>query len=117
MDNHWNFRVIHEVTSIPDPDAPEERWGIHEVHYKDGKPYAYTENPVTVCSYEDIEGLSWYYETMAEAFDKPVLTPADFGLVPLPPVLPETVTSIDVLSPSVGELRGDVIAGTGKQLE
>lgn len=69
---HWNYRVIEFVTPEDEP------WfSIHEVHYRDGKPYAYTEDPAAVCS-ETTDGLRWVLARMAEAIDKPALRERDF---------------------------------------
>ena len=70
--NTWNHRVIQFV------DTDGEPWyAIHEVHYDDGKPVMYTEDPVPVAS-ENIEGMRWQLEMMTKALDRPILKEADF---------------------------------------
>lgn len=54
----------------------EESFGIHEVYYEEGEDdtrvCGWTENPTEVVC-EDMEGLRWHLERMAEALGKPVL--------------------------------------------
>lgn len=75
--NTWNYRVIEFVCPVTD-----EPWrAIHEVHYKDGKPTAYSEQPAAVTSCDDSgaqQQLGWVLDRMREALDKPVLVEADF---------------------------------------
>jgi hypothetical protein len=69
----WNHRVIRETQ----PDGSE--WlGIHEVHYReDGRPRAYTAEPIGVVG-ETLEELAWVLDHMRIALGKPVLSDADF---------------------------------------
>lgn len=70
----WNYRVIEFV------DPSGEPWrAIFEVHYRDGLPVAYTEEPAVVLSDEENnDGLAWALDRMREALDKPVLVERDF---------------------------------------
>lgn len=71
----WNYRVMSFRHG-------EDAWlAIHEVHYQDGMPIAYTESPAVVMwDTEDgtIAGGMKCLERMKEALLKPVLTEADF---------------------------------------
>lgn len=69
----WNYRVMSFKYG-------EEAWqAIHEVHYRDGEPIAYTVNPAVVMwDSDDVDGGARCLERMREAFSKPVLTDADF---------------------------------------
>lgn len=71
----WNYRVM-EFT------AEGDSWrAIHEVHYTNGVPTAYTANPAVV--FWDQDGTNdqgpWVLDRMREALGKPVLTEKDFG--------------------------------------
>jgi hypothetical protein len=79
---HWNHRVIEFV----DFDGTPYRQ-IHEVHYEDGIPYGYTENPAVVMG-ETNEVLRLTLERMLKCLDKPVLVESDF----MQPSLPQTET-------------------------
>lgn len=69
----WNYRVL----SFRHGD---EAWqAIHEVHYRDGVPIAYTETPAVVLwDPDDVDGGLRSLERMREALSKPVLTDTDF---------------------------------------
>lgn len=58
----------------------EKAWqAIHEVHYRDGVPIAYSQDPaVVMCALDDVDGGTRSLERMREALSKPVLTDADF---------------------------------------
>lgn len=60
----------------------EEAWqAIHEVHYQDGVPIAYTQDPAVVMwGPDDVDGGTRSPERMWEALSKPVLTAADFKI-------------------------------------
>lgn len=70
----WNYRIIKH----PDEHG-EEVYGIHEVHYKDGKAEAFTEHPIVVGN--SIEELRSVLESIASAFrnPNPILNASDFG--------------------------------------
>jgi hypothetical protein len=68
----WNYRVIE--TGAGD----ETSRAIHEVHYEDGVPVAYTENPAPIVWESDDEEPKRVLERMREALDKPVLREEDF---------------------------------------
>ena len=75
----WNHRVLlHKGT-----DAGEDYYGIHEVHYEDGVPRAYTTNPVEVGG-ESVKSLKITLERMLRCLELPVLTPEDFKHDTLP---------------------------------
>lgn len=72
----WNYRVIEFDGTDGEP------WrAIHEVHYRNGQPAAYSDTPAgivwhpTADGWEDPRAL---LERLASALDKPILTPADF---------------------------------------
>lgn len=71
----WNYRVIEFVTPGGEP------WrSIHEVHYVDEVPIAYSESPACIVWDVD-EGYSaalFTLKRMRKALDKPVLVEADF---------------------------------------
>lgn len=68
----WSYRVIEFV------DLDGEPWfAIHEVHFQDGKPAAYSENPAAVCS-ETPEGMQWCLDRMRKALALPALRERDF---------------------------------------
>lgn len=70
---HWNHRVIEYVDTDGSP------WfQIHEVYYDaEGKPQAYTENPVPVHGV-NVEEISKTLERMQACLSKPVLKETDF---------------------------------------
>lgn len=71
---HWNHRVIEFV----DPDGTPWR-AIHEVHYVNHLPVAYTEEPAVVGGEgESNDGLRWTLDRMREALEKPILVERDF---------------------------------------
>lgn len=67
----WNHRIIKNE------DEWGDWYGIHEVYYKKGEPWLYSEEPLGV-SGETIEELKNTHEQMAEAFTLPILTENDF---------------------------------------
>lgn len=66
----WNYRIIQFA----------EHLALHEVHYRDGVPFAYTEEPCTFVSdldeYDDIAG--GLRMALRDATEKPVLMESDF---------------------------------------
>lgn len=77
---HWNHRVIQHT--LPDGEV---LYAIREVFYDmdDDTPYARTDGFVldpTGVQAETLDGLRQYIEWMLLALEKPVLTPADFGV-------------------------------------
>lgn len=74
MSEHtWNYRVIEFV----DPDSSEVWRQIHEVHYENGKPVTYSENPAPVYGNTD-DDLHAVLERMRDAIGKAHLVEADF---------------------------------------
>jgi hypothetical protein len=72
---NWNYRVIEFVTE------DGEVWrSIHEVHYVDGVPKAYSERPAPIMwERDDGEAAALVtLEQMREAMSKPVLGEMDF---------------------------------------
>lgn len=70
----WNYRVMSFKHG-------EDAWqAIHEVHYRDGRPTAYSSSAAVVMW--DTDGGSdaglWVLDRMKEALSKPVLTESDF---------------------------------------
>lgn len=73
----WNHRVIIH------PHERETWMGIHEVHYEDGKPRAYTISAIGIIAEESDEGgahqsMKITLERMLRALDKPWLHEKDF---------------------------------------
>lgn len=68
----WNYRVIEK-----EHDGEISR-AIHEVHYENDVPVAYTENPASIVWEADDEEPKRVLERMREALDKPVLREEDF---------------------------------------
>jgi hypothetical protein len=71
----WNHRVIEFV------DLDGKPWrSIHEVHYADGRPVAYTEGPahVTWDTDEGDEAARLTLQRMLACLDRPVLIERDF---------------------------------------
>jgi len=75
---HWNYRVMQFT------EGPETWRAIHEVYYDDDdKPISYTADPAVVMwdvSEDPVSTPTNELLHMAEAIDKPILTPADFGV-------------------------------------
>lgn len=71
----WNHRVL----VFTEPSDGSHWYAIHEVHYLDGKPEMYTENPTPVAS-ESIEGLRATLLRMLRCLDHPALKETDFAL-------------------------------------
>jgi len=68
---HWNYRVLATKNNYG-------TWfGVHEVFYRDKKPFMYSENSVAMRG-ETAKELQDDYSRMAEAFKLPVLTDEDF---------------------------------------
>ena len=73
----WNHRVVRRVYKRTRGDD-EVFYGIHEVYYRDGVPYALTSNAVSLGS-DSIEGLRDVLRTMRKCLLKPTLEYDDFG--------------------------------------
>lgn len=77
----WNYRAMHFSSG-------EEHWAaLHEVHYEQGRPVAYAEQPAVVMwdPVEDGElSAVLILERMKEALFKPPLTEADFRAADAP---------------------------------
>lgn len=43
--SHWNYRLIYHPAKL-DKDGSEPWYGLHEVYYRNDKPWLYTEEPV-----------------------------------------------------------------------
>ncbi|MBN3856145.1 replication initiation protein [Paraburkholderia sp. Ac-20340] len=72
----WNYRVME----FHPPD--EERYrAIHEVHYRNGVPTSYSEDPATIgwSVNEGDQAALTALQRMSEALSKPVLFEEDFG--------------------------------------
>lgn len=68
----WNHRLIEYV------DTDGEPWfAIHEVHYEDQRPRAYTENPIAPTG-STIEQVRETLQRMLRCLDKPTLKETDF---------------------------------------
>ena len=74
-DRYWNYRVLRHRF-----ENGETQLQIHEVHYRDGKPSAYSEPMAGACCNEDegVETLQDQLALMAEAIVKPILEADDF---------------------------------------
>lgn len=72
----WNYRVIEF------DGADGEPWrAIHEVHYVNGVPDAYSSTPASVTWYPAEDGWEdprQQLDRLAAALNKPILRPADF---------------------------------------
>jgi hypothetical protein len=79
----WNYRIVKSRV------GSQVRYGIHEVYYTaKGKPVTYTADAIAIDVFnqemtrpskaEALTTLLVQLELMREAFDKPVLTSADF---------------------------------------
>lgn len=53
-------------------DNGEYWYSIHEVHYRNGKPRAYTTEPVDVCG-DSLKSLRWTLKKMKECLKKSIL--------------------------------------------
>ena len=71
---HWNYRAIHFE------HGEDSHVAIHEVHYRDGIPVAYSETPAVVLwSVEEPDGTGLaILDRMREALVKPVLRDSEF---------------------------------------
>lgn len=65
--NHWNHRILATLQSDGTP-----YFAIHEVHYKNEKPYAHTKNPITI-SGESVNDLKLTISQINDCFNKPIL--------------------------------------------
>jgi hypothetical protein len=71
----WNYRVI-EFTN-----ERGQTWrAVHEVHYVEGTPRSYSENPAALVwdPEEGDDSPIWMLDKIREAFSKPVLNERDF---------------------------------------
>jgi hypothetical protein len=74
-ESSWNYRVMEFSEG-------EERWqAIHEVHYREGVPASYSEQPASVqWDAEDSNGTGHgILDRMRDSLNKPVLRPEDFA--------------------------------------
>jgi hypothetical protein len=71
---HWNYRAIRFE------HGEDSHIAIHEVHYQDGMPVAYSETPAVVLwSVEEPDGAGLaILDRMREALVKPVLLESEF---------------------------------------
>jgi len=71
---HWNYRAIRFGS------GEDSHVAIHEVHYQDGIPVAYSETPAVVLwSVEEPDGTGLaILDRMREALVKPVLSDSEF---------------------------------------
>ncbi len=71
---HWNYRAIRFE------HGEDSHIAIHEVHYRDGRPVAYSETPAVVLW--SVEEADWtglaILDRMREALGKPVLLESEF---------------------------------------
>lgn len=67
----WNYRVLKFVD-----ETGEVYFAIHEVFYQDLKPVSYGHSPALILS-ENVDGLKWSLNKMAEATLKPVIDSSD----------------------------------------
>ena len=73
----WNYRVIEFDGADGEPYR-----SIHEVHYANGKPTHYSDQPAAVTWYPTGDGWEdprQQIERLTSALDKPVLRAADFS--------------------------------------
>lgn len=70
----WNYRVLYFENANPE----ESHHAIHKVYYDDdGKPEAYTENPVDLVWHDGYgSGIDWLMK-ITKAFELPALRPKD----------------------------------------
>ena len=74
-ESSWNYRVMEFSEG-------EERWqAIHEVHYREGVPASYSEQPASVqWDAEDRNDTGHgNLDRMRDSLNKPVLRPEDFA--------------------------------------
>lgn len=60
MTDTWNHRLVKTGSHSVD----NQRIAVHEVFYKDGKPWLFTEDPVS------IQGFSWDYDDVDNSIDE-----------------------------------------------
>jgi DNA-binding GntR family transcriptional regulator len=66
----WNLRVIyHNDLNV---------YALHEVHYKDGQPIAFSKNAISLDFFESVTEIDDYIDKLKRAVIEPVLTIADF---------------------------------------
>ena len=68
--NYWNHRVLANEYK------GEIYFELHEVYYKNHKPMAYTEKPVSVGG-ENIKAIRWILKKMKKATKMPILWGGD----------------------------------------
>lgn len=71
----WNNRVLQ----FAEPGSGDLWYAIHEVHYEDGRPILYTEDPAAVVG-DSIEDLRLSLRMMARCLDEPTLKETDFEI-------------------------------------
>lgn len=64
--NYWNHRILANEYD------GRVYFEIHEVHYENDKPVAYTKNSIPVGG-EDIKTIKWVLKRMKRATKKPIL--------------------------------------------
>lgn len=84
----WNYRVIKNAglferhyTPGTDrlPDTTYVTFGVHTVYYEDGKIIGWSELPVELGGYDSFDEARADADRIAEAFQRPVLTPDATG--------------------------------------
>lgn len=79
MADYWNTRIIKHT--IKYSDIIEIWYGIHEVYYyKDGRPAAWTEEPIRLHFYEE-EGFDAQMQQILDAKERTVLEEIDDKLI------------------------------------
>jgi hypothetical protein len=76
-DCHWNYRVIE----FADPKTGEAWRAIHEVHYENGEPVAYSEPHASVVWDAADDGAARPLQILAQmagALERPMLVESDF---------------------------------------
>ncbi len=77
--SHWNYRVMRLLYEGPDVHPEDaEYFAVREVHYDENSvPYGYSEGAHEIMNAQTLDNLKWVHERLAEALQKPVLTPED----------------------------------------
>lgn len=65
---NWNYRVL----KFHDKESGEDFYGIHEVHYEDGKVVGVSETPAKATAENPI-ALGWVLDMFKQALEKPIL--------------------------------------------
>jgi len=87
----WNYRILFHPAGVKkfdeDYEIPYEAYyGLHEVYYRDGKPWVYTEDPVVVVDvpeeFHDVNEVHDEFESVLEDMKRgvnlPILKEDDF---------------------------------------